>query len=86
MNLCLVGGCELLNGPVWSRRRLIAIAFGDMNPFPRRLLRNRRALHLDRLQGELRELEEQQKEFVTERAERKDKELDTVASEDDEEL
>uniref|UniRef100_A0A3Q3VSK5 Uncharacterized protein n=1 Tax=Mola mola TaxID=94237 RepID=A0A3Q3VSK5_MOLML len=67
-------------------RRLIAIAFGDMNPFPRRLLRNRRALHLDRLQGELRELEEQQKEFVTERAERKDKELDTVASEDDEEL
>lgn len=57
-----------------------------MNPFPRRLLRNRRAFHLDRLQGELQELEEQQKEFVTERAERKDKELDTVASEDDEEL
>lgn len=57
-----------------------------MNPFPGRLLKNRRAVHLERLQGELRELEEQQKEFVTESAERKDKELDTMVSEDDEEL
>ncbi|XP_037531598.1 TBC1 domain family member 2A [Nematolebias whitei] len=67
-------------------RKLIGIAFNDMNPFPRRLLRNRRALHLERLQRELRELEEQQKEFVTESAERKDKELDMAASEDDDEL
>ncbi|KAM4733074.1 TBC1 domain family member 2A isoform 2-T2 [Anableps anableps] len=66
-------------------RKLTAIAFSDMNPFPRRLLRNRRALHLERLQGELQELEEQQREFVTESAERKDKELET-ASEDDDEL
>ncbi|XP_073342447.1 TBC1 domain family member 2A [Pagrus major] len=67
-------------------RRLISIAFSDMNPFPGRLLRNRRVLHLERLQGELRELEEQQREFVTESAERKDKELDTMVSEDEEEL
>ncbi|XP_068460319.1 TBC1 domain family member 2A [Clinocottus analis] len=67
-------------------RRLTAIAFSDMNPFPGRLLRNRRALHLARLQGELRELEEQQREFVTESAERKDKELDAAVSEDDEEV
>ncbi|XP_070692730.1 TBC1 domain family member 2A-like [Pempheris klunzingeri] len=67
-------------------RRLTSIAFNDMNPFPGRLLRNRRVLHLERLQGELRELEEQQKEFVTESAVRKDKELDTMVSEDDEEL
>uniref|UniRef100_UPI0037E74B4D TBC1 domain family member 2A n=1 Tax=Semicossyphus pulcher TaxID=241346 RepID=UPI0037E74B4D len=67
-------------------RRLISIAFSDMNPFPGRLLRNRRALHLERLQGELRELEEQQREFVTESAIHKDKELNAVASEDDEEL
>ncbi|XP_051275781.1 TBC1 domain family member 2A [Dicentrarchus labrax] len=67
-------------------RKLTSIAFSDMNPFPGRLLRNRRALHLERLQGELRELEEQQREFVTESAERKDKELDTNVSEDDEEL
>lgn len=57
-----------------------------MNPFPRRLLRNRRALHLERLQGELQRLAEQQEELVTERAERKDKDLDTAASEDDEEV
>lgn len=57
-----------------------------MNPFPGRLLRNRRALHLDRLQGELQELEEQQREFVKESSEQKDKELDTLVSEDEEEL
>ncbi|XP_017297136.1 TBC1 domain family member 2A isoform X2 [Kryptolebias marmoratus] len=67
-------------------RKLISIAFNDMNPFPLRLLRNRRALHLERLQRELRELEEQQREFFTESAEHKDKELDMVASEDDDEL
>ncbi|XP_075961342.1 TBC1 domain family member 2A [Anarhichas minor] len=67
-------------------RRLTSIAFSDMNPFPGRLLRNRRALHLTRLQGELQELEEQQREFMTESAERKDKDLDTAVSEDDDEL
>ncbi|XP_041696444.2 TBC1 domain family member 2A-like [Coregonus clupeaformis] len=68
-------------------RKLTNIAFSDMNPFPMKLLRNRRALHLERLQGELKELEAQQREFVTESAERKDKDLDTIlVSEDDEEL
>ncbi|KAM7418254.1 hypothetical protein PAMA_017756 [Pampus argenteus] len=67
-------------------RRLISIAFTVMNPFPGRLLRNRRALHLERLQGELRELEEQQRDFVTESVECKDKELDAMISEDDDEL
>ncbi|KAK9518561.1 hypothetical protein VZT92_023865 [Zoarces viviparus] len=67
-------------------RRLTSIAFSDMNPFPRRLLRNRRALHLTRLQGELQELEEQQREFMTESAERKDKDLDAAVSEDDDEF
>ncbi|XP_067454389.1 TBC1 domain family member 2A isoform X2 [Thunnus thynnus] len=67
-------------------RKLTSIAFTVMNPFPGRLLRNRRALHLERLQGELQELEEQQRDFVTESAERKDKDLDTMVSEDDEEL
>lgn len=68
-----------------SNRKLTNIAFSDMNPFPMKLLRNRRALHLERLQGELRELEAQQREFVTESAQRKD--LDTIlVSEDDEEL
>ncbi|XP_054649054.1 TBC1 domain family member 2A [Dunckerocampus dactyliophorus] len=67
-------------------RKLMGIAFGDMNPFPGRLLRNRRAFHLERLQAELRELEEQQRTFEAVSGERKDKELDNTASEDEEEL
>nr|XP_057920000.1 TBC1 domain family member 2A [Doryrhamphus excisus] len=67
-------------------RKLMGIAFGDMNPFPGRLLRNRRAFHLERLQAELRELEEQQRTFEAVCGERKDKELDNTASEDEEEL
>ncbi|XP_069387314.1 TBC1 domain family member 2A isoform X2 [Paralichthys olivaceus] len=64
-------------------RRLASIAFSDMNPFPSRLLRNRRALHLERLQGELQELEKEQRVFVMENIEHKDKEL---GREEDDEL
>ncbi|KAJ8015546.1 hypothetical protein DPEC_G00027250 [Dallia pectoralis] len=68
-------------------RKLTNIAFNDMNPFPMKLVKNRRAVHLERLQGELRELEAQQEEFVAESAERKDKDLDTIlVSEDDDDL
>ncbi|XP_029283099.1 LOW QUALITY PROTEIN: TBC1 domain family member 2A [Cottoperca gobio] len=67
-------------------RRLTSIAFSDMNPFPGRLLRNRRALNLQRLQAELQALEQLQREFLTQSAEREDKELDGMASEDDEDL
>ncbi|XP_053180219.1 TBC1 domain family member 2A [Scomber japonicus] len=67
-------------------RKLSSIAFTVMNPFPGRLLRNRRALHLERLQGELQDLQEQQRAFVTESNERKDKDLDAGVSEDDDEL
>ncbi|XP_055368385.1 TBC1 domain family member 2A isoform X2 [Betta splendens] len=71
---------------VSDSRKLTNIAFYDMNPFPGRLLKNRRALHLERLQRDLRELEEQQKEFMTESSQRKDKELDGLVSEDDDEI
>ncbi|KAG9345508.1 hypothetical protein JZ751_008652 [Albula glossodonta] len=57
-------------------RKLTNIAFNDMNPFPMKLLRSRRALHLERLQAELSELAKIQEEFVAESAERKDKDLD----------
>lgn len=67
----------LVNPPRLSAcRKLANIAFNDMNPFPMKLLRSRRALHLERLQVELSELERIQEEFVTESAERKDKDLD----------
>ncbi|CAF90403.1 unnamed protein product, partial [Tetraodon nigroviridis] len=70
---------------ITDTRRLSNMAFGDMNPFPGRLLRSRRALHLERLQGELQRLAQQQEAFLAERAQRKDKDLDTAASEDDDE-
>ncbi|XP_035281400.1 TBC1 domain family member 2A [Anguilla anguilla] len=57
-------------------RKLTNIAFNEMNPFPMKQLRARRALHLERLQAELSELQRIQEEFVAESAERKDKDLD----------
>lgn len=65
------------------RRKLGAIAFGEMNPFPGRLLRSRRALQRQRLEAELQALQEQQGAAAKERAERRDKDLDTGASEDE---
>ncbi|KAK1904382.1 TBC1 domain family member 2A [Dissostichus eleginoides] len=65
-------------------RRLTSIAFSDMNPFPGRLLRNRRVLHRQRLQAELQDLEDQQEEFLTENLtenRRDDKELDVSEDE-----
>ncbi|CAL8267303.1 unnamed protein product [Boreogadus saida] len=70
---------------VTDGRKLTSIAFTVMNPFPGRILRNRRAVHLERLQGEMQELEEQQREFVSECPVQKDKDLDTLLSEDEEE-
>ncbi|KPP76985.1 TBC1 domain family member 2A-like [Scleropages formosus] len=67
-------------------RKLTSIAFHELNPFPMRLLRNRRAQHLERLQADQLELERVQQEFVEENSEsiqHTDKELDAVASEDD---
>uniref|UniRef100_H2RX65 TBC1 domain family member 2 n=1 Tax=Takifugu rubripes TaxID=31033 RepID=H2RX65_TAKRU len=71
---------------ITDTRKLSNIAFSVMNPFPRRVLRSRRALHLEHLRAELQQLQRQQEALVKERAERKDKDLDTVASEDDGEL
>ncbi|TDH07264.1 hypothetical protein EPR50_G00104070 [Perca flavescens] len=67
-------------------RRLSSIAFSDMNPFPGRLLRTRRALQRERVHGELKELEEQQRQLAAEDARHKDKALDTAVSEDDDEV
>ncbi|MGH0154185.1 UNVERIFIED_CONTAM: hypothetical protein FKN15_030037 [Acipenser sinensis] len=66
-------------------RKLMDIAFNDMNPFPMKLLKNRREFHMERLTAELQELERIQEEFVKEQqVERKDKDLDTAVSEDEE--
>ncbi|XP_072525006.1 TBC1 domain family member 2A [Salminus brasiliensis] len=71
---------------VTDSRKLTSIAFMDLNPFPMKLLRNRRALHLQRLQAELSELEKLQKEYASENSQRKDKDLDLIASEDDDDV
>lgn len=59
------------------------IAFVEMNPFPMRLLQNRRTVHLEKLKAELRELEKIRVEYVKDREEHK--ELIAVLSEDEEE-
>lgn len=64
-------------------RKLTSIAFWDLNPFRMKHVKNRRAVHLQRLQAELRELEKLQKEYSSENSQRKDNALDLIPSEDD---
>lgn len=48
-------------------RKLISISFGDLNPFPLRQIRNRRAYHLEKVRLELTELEAIREDFLRER-------------------
>ncbi|NWW37660.1 TBD2A protein, partial [Panurus biarmicus] len=50
-------------------RKLMNIAFNDLNPFPMKLLRNRRSMHREELEAELCELEQIKAAYVKERAE-----------------
>ncbi|XP_039614114.1 TBC1 domain family member 2A [Polypterus senegalus] len=75
---------RFFNKTVSDGRKLMNIAFNDMNPFPMKLLRNRRTYHLERLRVELAELERIQEEFTREQKECKDKDLDNAGSEDEE--
>ncbi|XP_031693434.1 TBC1 domain family member 2A isoform X3 [Oncorhynchus kisutch] len=68
---------------ITDSRRLTTIAFCDMNPFPFRLLRQRRALHLQCVHVQLSELERIQRELGRERRQHKDRELGLVSSEDE---
>ncbi|XP_689604.6 TBC1 domain family member 2A isoform X1 [Danio rerio] len=67
-------------------RKLTSIAFNDMNPLRMRLIQNRRAAHLERLHAEIKELENLQKAYKAERVHCKDKKLDSLASDDEEEV
>lgn len=67
-------------------RKLTSIAFNDMNPLRMRLIQNRRAAHLERLHAEIKELENLQKAYKAERVHYKDKKLDSLASDDEEEV
>lgn len=58
---------------MFSSRKLISIAFGDLNPFPLRQIRNRRAYHLEKVRLELMELEAIREDFLRERETNPDK-------------
>ncbi|KAJ1219215.1 hypothetical protein NDU88_006784 [Pleurodeles waltl] len=66
-------------------RKLTNIAFNEMNPFPMKQLRNRRAAHMEKLKAELRELERIKEEYVKEKVEHANNHLDIGVSEDEEE-
>ncbi|XP_062998763.1 TBC1 domain family member 2B isoform X1 [Elgaria multicarinata webbii] len=58
---------------VLDARKLNSIAFGDLNPFPLRQIRNRRAYHLEKVRLELMELEAIREDFLRERETNPDK-------------
>lgn len=47
-----------------------------------KLVNNRRAIHKQRLESELRALEKMQKEYTPDNSKRKDKDLDLITSDD----
>lgn len=67
-------------------RKLMNIAFNDLNPFPMKLLRNRRSTHREELEAELCELEQIKAAYVKERAEQGPQDLKEVVSEEEEEI
>lgn len=60
----LPGPHEVICGCALLPRKLISIAFGDLNPFPLRQIRNRRAFHLEKVRLELMELEAIREDFL----------------------
>uniref|UniRef100_A0A8D0GYP4 TBC1 domain family member 2 n=1 Tax=Sphenodon punctatus TaxID=8508 RepID=A0A8D0GYP4_SPHPU len=66
-------------------RKLMNIAFSDMNPFPMKLLQNRRVIHREKLEAELRELERIKAQYMREQVEQGAGLLDGAVSEDEEE-
>ncbi|XP_054253637.1 TBC1 domain family member 2A [Indicator indicator] len=67
-------------------RKLMNIAFNDLNPFPMKVLRNRRSVHREELEAELRELEQIKAAYVKERAEQRPQDMKEVVSEEEEEI
>ncbi|KAM3848904.1 TBC1 domain family member 2A isoform 2-T3 [Vipera latastei] len=67
-------------------RKLMSIAFSDMNPFPMKLLQNRRGVHRLKVEAELRELEQLKAQYMKEQAEHAASQLDGAASEEEEEI
>ncbi|XP_004600309.2 TBC1 domain family member 2A isoform X2 [Sorex araneus] len=58
---------RLFTKTICDSRKLMTIAFSDMNPFPMKQLRQLRAAHRERLEAELRELERLKAEYLESR-------------------
>ncbi|CAL8356174.1 unnamed protein product [Lota lota] len=57
---------------ILDSRKLMTVAFVDMNPFPMRQIQNRRSFHLEKVRLELTELEAIRQTFLRERDDRQD--------------
>ncbi|XP_074136156.1 TBC1 domain family member 2A isoform X2 [Sminthopsis crassicaudata] len=75
---------QIFTKTICDGRKLMNIAFTDMNPFPMKQLRNRRAMHREKLEAELQELEHIKARFLREKA-MKIESLEDATSEDEEE-
>ncbi|XP_069834099.1 TBC1 domain family member 2A isoform X2 [Dendropsophus ebraccatus] len=64
-------------------RKLMNIAFNEMNPFPIKLVRNRRAAHMEKLKAELVELENIKQEYVKSKEDLRSTDNDMGVSDDD---
>ncbi|XP_063776119.1 TBC1 domain family member 2A [Pseudophryne corroboree] len=65
-------------------RKLMNIAFNEMNPFPMKLVRNRRVAHMEKFKAELAELEKIKQEYVKKNEKLGSADIDMVVSEDEE--
>ncbi|XP_006789677.1 TBC1 domain family member 2B [Neolamprologus brichardi] len=68
---------------ILDSRKLMSVAFVDMNPFPMRQIHNRRAFHLEKVRLELTELEAIRQTFLRERETSQDRR--SFVSDDEEE-
>ncbi|XP_075864982.1 TBC1 domain family member 2A isoform X4 [Microcebus murinus] len=74
---------RLFTKTICNSRKLMNIAFNDMNPFSMKQLRQLRTAHRERLESELRELERLKAEYLERRASRGRAAPDGCASEDE---
>lgn len=68
------------------RRKLMNIAFSDMNPFPMKLLQNRRGEYRLKLEAEMKDLEQIKAQYMKKKAEHAASQLDGAGSEDEEDM
>ncbi|XP_037348936.1 TBC1 domain family member 2A isoform X1 [Talpa occidentalis] len=74
---------RLFTKTICNSRKLMNIAFNDMNPFPMKQLQQLRTTHRERLEAELRELEQFKAEYLETQASRDQAVLEGYTSEDE---